>query len=120
MILRALLRLIGEVALWTALVAVVAGVVAVGARWVLRQREPIELVALLGAAVVGALLFAGLSDRLGLPQPVVIDIGRRPLPLVWVAGGALAGVVATGAVRARMRGAQAPDRVSSSPGRING
>jgi len=119
-ILRALLRLIGEVALWTALVAIVAGAVAAGARWVLRRGEPIEPVVLLGAALVGALVFAGLSDRLGLPQPVVIDIGRRPLPLVWVAGGALAGVVATWAVKTRMRGAQAPGRVSSSPGTING
>lgn len=94
MILRALLRMIGEVAIWIATVALVAGGVALGTRWALRQGDRPSPWMLAGMTLGGALLFAGLSDRLDLPQPLAFDIGRRPVPLVWVLAGAIAGAVA--------------------------
>ena len=89
MILRALARLIGEVALWTGLVALVATAVALGVRRATGERG--LQFAGVAAAVVGALVLAGASDRLDLPQPLVVDIGRRPLPVAWVLAGAIAG-----------------------------
>jgi hypothetical protein len=93
MILRALVRLIGEVAIWTAIVALVAGGVTLGTRWVLQRDDRPSPLMLAGMTLGGALLFAGLSDRLDLPQPLGFDIGRRPVPFLWVLAGALAGAV---------------------------
>ena len=90
MILRALTRLIGEVALWTGLLVVASGAVALGAHRLIGHGRG-RVWRGVGAAVLGGMLFAGLADRLDLPQVIVIEVGRRPLPLAWVAAGALAG-----------------------------
>lgn len=91
MILRAMLRFIGEVAVWTGLVLLIALGVALLARFALRRRTEVAGVPLGWLALSGALIMAGLSDRLGLPQPAVIDVGRRAVPVVWVIAGAMLG-----------------------------
>jgi len=108
MMLRALGRLIGEVALWTGLVAIVAAAVAYGVAKTIGHGDRSAWRGT-GAAVLGSLVFAGLTDRLGLPQTVVIDIGRRPLSLVWVVAGALTGAVLFW-IGERRRRARAPSR----------
>jgi hypothetical protein len=90
-ILRAMLRLIGEVAVWTGLMLLIALGIAAILRLFLRRRDPIAMVPLGWLALGGALVVAGLSDRLGLPQPLVIDIGRREVPVVWAMVGAVIG-----------------------------
>lgn len=111
MILRALLRLIGEVALWTSLVTLIAAAVAAIVRWSMARR--IEQLALFGATLVGALVFAGVSDRFGLPGAAVLDIGRRPLPVVWVVAGAVFGALTIWLLRKR-RAVRRPDRAISA------
>jgi hypothetical protein len=95
--------MVGEVAIWTTFVALVAGGVALGVRWALRRDDQPSAWILVGMTLGGALLFAGLSDRLELPQPLAFDIGRRPVPLVWVLAGAIAGAVAYWISRRRAR-----------------
>lgn len=112
MILRALLRLFGEVALWAVLVTLIAGAVAAGARWSIARR--IEPPAIFSGALLGALVFAGLSDRLELPGAVVLDVGRRPLALVWVAVGAAVGILVMWLIRrSRVR---TPGGIDGGPG----
>lgn len=91
MILRALLRFIGEVAVWTGLVVLIALGVAALTRYFLQRRHEVAWGRLAWLALGGSLLLAGLSDRLGLPQPVVIDVGRRVVPVVWAIVGAMLG-----------------------------
>lgn len=86
-----MLRLIGEVAVWTGLMLLVALGIAAVARFALRRWGPIPPVTLGWLAFGGALVIAGLSDRLGFPQPLVIAVGRREVPVIWAAVGALAG-----------------------------
>lgn len=61
------------------------------------------------AAVVAGLLAAGLSSRLGLPDPARFEIWGRPLPPLWVLGGAL-----TGAGVLRWRRSRVSDRGEGS------
>jgi hypothetical protein len=85
-----MLRFIGEVAVWTGLVLLIALGVAVVARYALRRSGGVTPIA--GwLAFGGALALAGLSDRLGLAQPVVIDVGRREVPVLWAIAGAVLG-----------------------------
>jgi hypothetical protein len=86
-----MLRFIGEVAVWTGLVLLIALGVALLGRYTFRHRAEVAWVPLGWLALGGSLVMAGLSDRLGLPQPVVIDVGRRAVPVVWAIAGAMLG-----------------------------
>jgi len=91
-ILRTLLRLIGEVAAWTALVAVISTALMTAAGLVSRRILQVPRRLLIGVTIGGALVAAGLFHRLGLPELFVIDIGRRPLPVAWVVAGSGLGI----------------------------
>lgn len=86
-----MLRLIGEVAVWTGLVLLIALGIAAGVRFLFKRQESMAMVPLGWLSFGGALAIAGLSERLGLPQPLVIDIGRREVPVVWTMAGAAIG-----------------------------
>jgi len=66
-------------------------------------------------AVIGALLVAGAAGRLGLSDPLEVDLLRRPLPVSWLLGGAVAGAAL--ALILRMRGGHAAAPTASpAPG----
>ncbi|MDP2623491.1 MAG: hypothetical protein Q8Q29_06825 [Actinomycetota bacterium] len=101
MILRTLLRLIGEVAAWTALVVVISTALMTAAGLVSARIAQVPRRLIIGMTIGGALVAAGLSHRLGLPELFVIDIGRRPLPVAWVVAGSVLGIAAAWLVRRR-------------------
>jgi len=43
------------------------------------------------AALVGAMVVGSLAHRLDAPEPLLISIARREVPILWSLGGALAG-----------------------------
>lgn len=94
MILRTLLRMIGEVAAWTALVVLISTALMTAAGLVSSRISQVPGRLITGLTIGGALVAAGLSHRLGLPELFVIDVGRRPLPVAWVTAGALLGIAA--------------------------
>ena len=101
MFLRTLVRLVVEVAVWTLLVLAVSLALLVAASLVIRgiARVPRRLLA--AVTIGGALVAAGLSDRLGLPGLLVVDVGRRPVPVVWVAAGSVVGLATAWVIHAR-------------------
>ena len=47
----------------------------------------------LRAALLGGLLAAGLSARLGVPDPALFTAAARPVPALWTLAGASVGVL---------------------------
>ena len=69
-------------------------------------RRPTDLIDLRSpalAGLVGAMVVGSLSLRLGAPEPVVLAVGRREVPILWSLGGALAGALLALVVRRRAR-----------------
>lgn len=90
-LLRALLGLLVETALWVGLVIAVAAVVAVVVMALFAStRDPRPVVAL---ATIGAALAVGVAHRAGLPPLWQVGMSVRQVSVVWSAVGAV--VVAT-------------------------
>jgi len=45
------------------------------------------------AGMTGAVVVGSLSARLGAPEPILLAVGRREVPILWSIGGALAGAL---------------------------
>ena len=65
-------------------------------------------------AVIGALVVAGAAGRLNLPDPLEVDLLRRPLPVSWLLGGAIVGAT-LGLIASRLGGRGATPTVSPAP-----
>ncbi len=80
--------LLGAAAIWlaaaVALALLGAVVVAAPAR---RHPRPIAM----RVAVIAGLVAAGLAGRFSAPDPLEFNLMRRPLPVSWLLGGAIAG-----------------------------
>ncbi len=70
----------------------------------------------LRAAVIGGLLSAGISSRLGLSDPAGFEVWGRPLPPLWVLGGAVAAAGAFGWRRNRISRRGEGSGASPAPG----
>ena len=66
-------------------------------------------------AVIGALLVAGVAGRLNLSDPLEVDLLRRPLPVSWLLGGAVAGA-ALGLILRMLGDREATPTASPAPG----
>jgi len=92
--LQLVLEFLGRSAAWLAVLAAMGALagllVAVAARRPLRSIWP----GLLAGGIVGGLLGASLAHRFGLPEPFTFRVWCRAVPLVWSAGGGLAGALA--------------------------
>ncbi len=80
-------RFLFEAAVWLgAAVAIAALVIMLAARFT--DRVTVSRTAI-GWAVAGAAVVASLAVRLDAPLTQTPDIGTRPLPLLWLFGGAV-------------------------------
>ena len=55
------------------------------------------------AGLAGAMAAGSLSLRLGAPEPLLMAIGRRDVPILWSLGGAFAGAFVAVLVERRSR-----------------
>ncbi len=86
---------LARTAAWLAAEAVLAAAVAGLAAGILRLAgRPVRIRVLGAAALAGALIGASLAHRFDLPGPLLIDIWRHPLDVIWSLGGAAAAVAA--------------------------
>ncbi|OFW62517.1 MAG: hypothetical protein A2135_00825 [Actinobacteria bacterium RBG_16_67_15] len=90
LLLREVAALVAGAALWLALATMIAALPAF-AHALLRRRRPTGHE--LRAALVGGLLMAGAFARFGIDDPVGVVVWHRPLPLIWVLAGAVAGTL---------------------------
>jgi hypothetical protein len=63
----------------------------------LAGRPPLRFRPLLPAVLsgaAGAMVAGSLAARIGIPAPLVLQIGRREVPIVWSLAGAAVGVAA--------------------------
>lgn len=85
-LLRALLGLLAETAVWCALVVAVSLLVSVVVMAAFEEPgNPRRVVAL---AAVGAALAIGAAGRAGLPPGWELGVGARPVPVIWATAGA--------------------------------
>ena len=112
LVLSEVVSLLVAAAVWLT-VAVALGLAAglAVARWRRGEAAPA-----LRGAVVGGLLSAGVSSRLGLSDPAGFEIWGRPLPPLWVLGGAVAGTAMMRWRRNRVRGRGEGSVASPAPG----
>jgi len=97
--------LLAAAALWLVAAAALGIVGATLVAAILRRRpHPREL----RFAVLGALVVAGVAGRLNLSDPLELDLLRRPLPVSWLLGGAVAGAALAVTVRTRRDRVEAP------------
>lgn len=105
--LQLVLEFLGRSLVWLAVMAafgaVAASVVTTAARRPLSTAWPWTAL----AGLVGAVMGASLADRFGWPEPLMLRVWRREVPLAWAAGGAVLGATAVWAVE-RIRREQAP------------
>ena len=88
-------------ALWLALgIAAAFGVMSGLDR---RVPTPASIRAAALGGLAGAMVIGSLAARFGVPEPLIVSVGRRDVPLVWSLAGALAGSLAVVAVRRRRR-----------------
>jgi hypothetical protein len=57
------------------------------------------------AGLAGAIIVGSLSARLGTPEPILLAVGRREIPILWSIGGAVAGALVAELVGRRARAA---------------
>ncbi|MBI5157910.1 MAG: hypothetical protein HZA58_07870 [Acidimicrobiia bacterium] len=87
LILSEVVSLLGAATAWLA----VAVALAVAAGYVVSRIRRGDPAPAWRAAVIAGLLGAGLSSRLGLPDPAGFEISGRPFPPLWVLAGATIG-----------------------------
>ncbi|MBU1493397.1 MAG: hypothetical protein KJ956_05465 [Actinobacteria bacterium] len=92
MALAFLVESIALAALWLAMGAAAGFLVGIAAGARPRRLADLKVPALAGLA--GAVVTASLSVRFGAPVALLLDIGRRRVPILWSLGGALAGALA--------------------------
>lgn len=103
LVLASVLRFVIESLAWVALVAVIAFAVAALVSRLGRDSSP-GLPRTGAFAIAGAILFASAIHRLDGPFGLLLSVGRRDLPLMWVAIGSLVG--AATAMAAGLRAAR--------------
>ncbi len=101
-VLRAVLGLVAETALWCALVVAVAAVISLPLSFLLGTGRR-RLAGMVHAAI-GAALAVGIAARAGLPDLWRLGIEARQVTVVWAAVGALATTLGE-AIIARRRSA---------------
>lgn len=86
-----LIESIALAALWVAMGAAAGWLVLT-----LMRARPAGLDQLRGpglAGLAGAVMVGSLSARLGVPEPILLAVGRREIPILWSIGGAVAGAL---------------------------
>lgn len=92
LLLREVVGLLTAALLWLAVVAALCAVPGIVVSRTHRSRSG----AVLRVALVSGLLAAGLSARLGLPDPAGFAVAGRPVPALWTIAGATAGALLAG------------------------
>ena len=97
LLLREVVRFVGEAGIWLLLLALVTGLAAAGVLYLAERRVSLRDV---GAASVAGALSAAVAHRLGFTVWAP-DVVGRPLPVLWAAVGAIALALAVTARRSR-------------------
>ncbi len=87
LLLREVVSLLAGAIAWLAVIVALCAVPAFAASRLLRTRP------YLAAAVVGGLLVAGVSARLGVADPLGLTLNGGELPVLWTLAGAISGVL---------------------------
>jgi hypothetical protein len=85
LLVREVARFLLESAVWLAAAIAIAAVIGwLSARWFHS-----DLGHTIAWCVIGAITAAAAADRIGLPATAAPSVGSRPLPILWLAIGAL-------------------------------
>ncbi len=87
LLLRELVSLLAGAIVWLAVVVTLCAVPALAASHLTRGRPH------LAAAVLGGLLGAGVSARLGLSDPAGLTLSGGEVPVLWTLAGGICGVL---------------------------
>jgi hypothetical protein len=93
LVLSEVIGLLAGAALWLGVAVALCAIPGLGIPRLLGERSN---EAALRSAVIAGLLAAGLSARLGLSDPAGFEALRRPVPVLWILGGASLGAALTG------------------------